>query len=135
MRHAGSCHMMAKLPSVLKDGTHNNVPSRGVLLAIGAAIAPPRSNGATEYAGCPIELETAADLHASGSCGSQDQNLYFQCRLLDQNHTEHSEGIPVAVELAAAWVFGNWASAVGLGLYEWSVLLEYSTAVNFEHLA
>ena len=68
----------AKLPSVLEKPTHNNVPSRGVPFAMGAAIAPPRSNSAAEHAGCPIELsrldphflETAADLDVSGSCGS-----------------------------------------------------------------
>ena len=45
-----------KLPPILKNVTHCDVPSRSVLLAVTAGIAPPRSNGATEYAGCPIEL-------------------------------------------------------------------------------
>ena len=64
----------------------------------------------------PRFLETAADLHVSVPCGSQDQNLCFQCRPLDQNHTEHSEGVPVVVVLAAEWVFENWGwdSASGL---------------------
>ena len=54
--HAGSCVLMARLSSILKDVTQNDIPDRSVLLAVVAAIAPSRSNDATEYTGCPIEL-------------------------------------------------------------------------------
>ena len=60
--HAGSCVLIAKLSSILKDVTHYEVPSRSVLHAVVAANAPPRLSGATEYTLCPIELSKL--LHA-----------------------------------------------------------------------
>ena len=90
MRHAGGCILMGKLPSILKDITHTFTSRVAVSFW-------KRVQHRTCEAG-PHYLETAADLHASGSFGSKDQNLYIQCEPLDQHRTEHNEGGPAAVE-------------------------------------